>query len=358
MGLATRWLRAGLLLLAAAALATVVGAAAAIGPARWAHGDRALGVAGTALLVLAVVALVLLWHRATRRRRWFVRWPTALAGFVLGAVLALPAAIGVYAAWPARAVVGAAAPEGAREVTVPADDGTRLAGWYLPGDNGAGLVLAHGASGTRASVLDQAAVLRRHGYSLLLLDARGHGRSGGRPMELGWWGEADLRAAVDWLAAQPEVAPGRIGLVGLSMGGEEAVGAAGADPRVAAVVAEGVTGRTAADKDLWLPRHALGAVQRGMDAWRDVLVGALSDAPKPPSLLSAVVRTQARVLLVTGAQVPDEAVAAAALQAAAPDRVEVWTVPGAGHTGGLATDPEGWERRVDGFLGRAFAPPA
>lgn len=35
---------------------------------------------------------------------------------------------------------------------------------------------------------------------------------------------------------------------------------------------------------------------------------------------------------------------------AAPDRVSVWVVPGAGHTEGLATDPSGWESRVIAFL--------
>ena len=40
----------------------------------------------------------------------------------------------------------------------------------------------------------------------------------------------------------------------------------------------------------------------------------------------------------------------------APDRVEVWTVPDAGHVGGLATDPAGWHRRVGGFLATALAP--
>jgi hypothetical protein len=28
----------------------------------------------------------------------------------------------------------------------------------------------------------------------------------------------------------------------------------------------------------------------------------------------------------------------------------LWVVPDAGHTGGLATGPEGWERRVIAFL--------
>jgi hypothetical protein len=34
--------------------------------------------------------------------------------------------------------------------------------------------------------------------------------------------------------------------------------------------------------------------------------------------------------------------------------VELWIVPGAGHTGGLRTQPEEWERRVSSFLHRTL----
>src|SRR5206468_1520008 len=82
-------------------------------------------------------------------------------------------------------------------------------------------------------------------------DARGHGRSAGRAMDFGWYGDADVQGAVTFLGAQPDVRDGRIAAVGLSMGGEEAIGAAATDPRIRAVVAEGATGRVAADND-WL----------------------------------------------------------------------------------------------------------
>ena len=54
----------------------------------------------------------------------------------------------------------------------------------------------------RSAVLDQAAVLARHGYGVLLYDARGMGRSGGRAMNFGWYGDRDL-AAADRLPRHP-----------------------------------------------------------------------------------------------------------------------------------------------------------
>jgi uncharacterized protein len=59
-------------------------------------------------------------------------------------------------------------------------DRVALSGWYIPASNRAAVVLLHGAGSTRHAVLDHAVVLARHGYGVLLFDARGHGRSGGR----------------------------------------------------------------------------------------------------------------------------------------------------------------------------------
>lgn len=56
------------------------------------------------------------------------------------------------------------------------------------------------------------------------------------------------------------------------------------------------------------------------------------------------------LLLVTAGGMPDERRAAEHIRAASPDTVEVWEVPGAGHTGGLATAPVEWVRRVPAFF--------
>ena len=75
-------------------------------------------------------------------------------------------------------------------------------------------MLLHGAGETRAATLPQADVLAHHGYGVLLLDARGHGDSGGRGMDAGWYGDDDVRAAVDFLVGRPGVDPGRIAVLG------------------------------------------------------------------------------------------------------------------------------------------------
>jgi dienelactone hydrolase len=241
-------------------------------------------------------------------------------------------------------------PLDAEPVSLPTADGVTLAAWWVPGTNGAAVLVRHGAGSTHEGALDQAAVLARHGYGVLLMDARGHGASGGRAMDFGWWGDADIAAGLDHLEARPGVDPDRVGLLGLSMGGEEALGAA-PDPRVRAVVAEGATARQAADKD-WLSEvHGWrGAVQERIEQLQYGLTGLLTDAPRPAVLRDAAAEAAVPVLLIAAGQVEDEANAAAWIAAGAPEHVETWIVDGAGHTDGLRAAPEEWERRVIGFL--------
>jgi hypothetical protein len=88
----------------------------------------------------------------------------------------------------------------------------------------------------------------------------------------------------------------------------------------------------------------------------------LASAPRPRSLRDAVAASSGRApgadfLFVTAGEVPDERHAADYIAAAAPGTVEIWTVEGASHTGGLTSDPSGWEQRVVAFLDEALLGP-
>jgi uncharacterized protein len=318
-------------------------------------------VAGLALLVVGLVLLAyaggLAWHGL---RRWW-RLLLAPAGLVVLMVVS-SIALGVMAGVVPPTVLGPGTPADHgldyRDVELETADGVRISGWYVPSENGAALVLRHGAGSTRTATLDQAAVLGRHGYGLLLVDARGHGESGGRGMDLGWYGDPDVVAALGFLAARPDVDPGRIGLFGLSMGGEEVIGASAAPGvRVRAVVAEGATARTAVDKDRWLPSGLQGAVQRGLDRLTFGVADLLTP-PSPPTALHEAVASApgTAFLLITAGEEPDEALAAEVLTSAAPSRVEVLEVAGASHTHGLDAAPGQWRREVLAFLDARLQP--
>jgi len=243
-----------------------------------------------------------------------------------------------------------------REVRFNAADEIELSAWYIPSTNGAAVVLRHGASNTRTDTLAQAAVLAKHGYGVLMTDARGHGRSGGRAMDFGWYGDPDIEGAVSFLVEQPEVDPKRIAAIGLSMGGEEAIGAMAADSRLAAVVAEGATNRTDADK-AWLGEvfGFRGRIQLALEWAQYSLTDLLTDASRPISLGEAVHTAAPRpVLLITAGRVEDELQAANYIKQHSPESVTIWTVPGAGHTGGLSAAPAEWEETVTDFLEKAL----
>jgi pimeloyl-ACP methyl ester carboxylesterase len=355
--------RRGLPWAAMAAGLVVLAVGVGLGPRHYAEG----GFTGTALLGFALVAVGLVvagWAglrvlRGTRRRWWLLTVPALLLATYVSLWTVGQA---VAATFPPHPVLGDRTPADVgldfREVTFRSSDGVELAGWYVPSRNGAAVALLHGAGSTRTAVLDQAAVLAGHGYGVLLYDARGHGDSAGEGMDFGWWGEDDAAGAVDFLSDLPEVSPGRIGLVGLSMGGEQAIGAAGADGRVAAVVAEGATNRVAADKGFLAAYGVRGEVQQQVDRLTYAVVDVLTDAPRPPSLRHSVAVATSRpdptaFLLVVGGDADSETIAAEFIAGDA-DGVRTWTVPGAGHVQGLRTAPDEWETRVVGFLDEAL----
>ena len=346
----------GAVALAAGIAGTVIGAGVASAQAR--AGMSVIVLAALAVLLAGVILLA--WGAGALIRATPGWWR----------LLAVPAALAllVFVLFPLTMAVNATnRPAGDHEPLTPAargltyrdvalhtSDGARLAAWYLPSRNGAAVVALPGAGCTRSTLLGQAAVLARHGYGALLVDTRGHGRSGGHAMDFGWYGDRDIAAAVSFLGRQPDVRAGRIAVLGLSMGGEQALVAAGSDPRIRAVVAEGVTGEQLADHG-WLPGGPDGIIQRGLEWVMYTAAGLLSGAAPPMSIRDAIQAAAPRPeLVIAGGAVPDEPVAARWFRSAAPATVRIWVVPGAGHTGALAAKPRAWETQVTSFLATAL----
>jgi uncharacterized protein len=348
---------------ATALLLGIAGTAAGAGTAGGHLAKAGLDAAAVAAAVVLVAGVMLLIGGAATLVRAIPNWwrllaipaTLALLWFVL-----LPLTVAVNATSRPPGPLGPATPasygRGYQDVTFRTADGVRLSAWYIPPRNGAAAVLLPGAGSTRTAVLGQAAVLARHGYGALLVDTRGHGRSGGHAMDFGWWGNWDVAAAVSFLDRQPGVRAGQIAVLGESMGGEQALAAAGSDPRIGAVVAEGATGQQLADHG-WLPRGINGALQRGMEWVMYTAAGLISGAPRPMSIPDAIRAAAPRpALIIAGGAVGDEPVAARWFRAASPATVHVWAVPYAGHTQGLATAPRAWEAHVISFLDAALEP--
>jgi pimeloyl-ACP methyl ester carboxylesterase len=309
--------------------------------------------AGFALLVLGTVVLA----HSIRGWKAVLTIPVVLA---LCYTVGSPVALSVAATNVPRQSLGNETPSDRGLAYVDAafvtSDNVRLSGWYIPTTNGAAVAMVPGASSTRSNVLDEATVLAHHGYGVLLFDPRGMGRSGGRAMNFGWYGDRDIEAAVDFLVARADVNPDRIGVLGLSMGGEEAIGAIASDTRIRAVVAEGATNRVAADW-AWLPDAygPRGRVQQAINRLTYALTDRFTSASPPSSLRAAAAKAAPRrILLITAGNVTDEFRAGEYIRQATPGSVELWVAVGADHAAALAAQPAAWEERVTTFLAAAF----
>lgn len=103
------------------------------------------------------------------------------------------------------------------DVNLETDDGMRLAAWFVPAERArATLLFFHGNAGNISHRLASIARFRELGLSVLIVDYRGYGRSGGRPSEAGT--ARDARAAWRHLADARGIDPRRIVVFGRSLG--------------------------------------------------------------------------------------------------------------------------------------------
>src|ERR1051326_3731665 len=74
-----------------------------------------------------------------------------------------------------------AIPAAVEEIAIRTSDGVELHAWLAkpPSFNGDAVILLHGVADNRAGMTGYAEMLQRHGFAVLLPDARGHGESGG-----------------------------------------------------------------------------------------------------------------------------------------------------------------------------------
>lgn len=127
------------------------------------------------------------------------------------------------------------------DIRFPSRDGTGLAGWFIPSgiEPAPGIVLSHGWARSRCELLPHAQFLHRAGFAILMFDYRHRGESEGDAITMGVRERDDLLAAIDTLAARPEVDPARIGLFGMSMGGVISIVVTAQDRRIKALAVEG-----------------------------------------------------------------------------------------------------------------------
>jgi dipeptidyl aminopeptidase/acylaminoacyl peptidase len=246
-----------------------------------------------------------------------------------------------------------AAPEldAMRDVTFTNADGLTLRGWYVPSQNRAAVVLVHGFADNRAQLLFEARALARAGYGVLLFDLRAHGESGGDRVTWGDLERRDVTAALDFVAARPDVDPARLGLFGFSMGGTTALLVAEHDARVKAVAAAGAY--PALEADVYSGYGRWGALSAEPVLWTLRRAGVDVEAVRP---IDGMCQLKGRPLLLVNGDVDPDAPAKlqASLFRAACEPKTLWVVEGAGHGEYARVAPEEYARRLREHFDRAL----
>ena len=345
-----------------AALAFLLGSLAIVNGAMHVKHVAGLGMAESDLtgLLAAVAGLVLVglaaaipWlHRGEgaggTRRRWARRVVAVPLGLLAAFYVVVPMGIAITETHKFREPIGAPPGPGYRDVALDAGDGVHLSGWYRPTRNGATILVVHGGGGDRTGAVAHARLLVRHGYGVLLYDARGRGRSEGVENAWGWGWPKDVAGAIAFLKARPEVDAARIGGLGLSTGADVLVQVAGQRTDLGAVVADGTAASSFEDV-----QRALGTSETTpFFALEFATARVLSGTPPGPAMEDMVKRITSPLLLVSAGPIEkrfgdhyDRAAGARPLQH--------WQLPNVGHTAAIREAPA-YERRVTAFFDAAL----
>lgn len=238
------------------------------------------------------------------------------------------------------------------DFNVSAPDGVDLRGWKVRAakPNGSWMLVFHGVADNRYGVTEHARMLLKAGFSVVMMDQRAHGASGGAMATYGWLERQDTSAVIDQLEQTEH--PQHLFALGNSMGAGIALQSAGADRRIEAVAAEAPFAdlQEAAYDYAGLQRWPLlGKTLFAPGAWTVVYRGEKL-AGFPASEVSPVRAVERRgfplLLICDGADVVLPCRHAEKILRAATGPKELWRVPGALHTGAMGAAPEEFQRRV------------
>ena len=241
---------------------------------------------------------------------------------------------------------------------VRAADGVELRGWKVrPAKaNGDWVVLFHGVSDNRSGVLGQAEFLLRHSCSVVMMDARAHGKSDGDVAKYGWKERYDAVAITNSLEATEKVR--HLDALGVSMGAAIALQSAAIEPRIERVVAESPFADLREVSYDYAGLHVSPLL--GETLFRPASITAMAALrkaggfdPDDVSPEKAVAARPFSVLLICGTRdytIPCRH--AERIYEAARGPKELWIVQGAEHASALGCAPVEYEERVIRFLNR------
>lgn len=233
------------------------------------------------------------------------------------------------------------------KVEFETSDGLMLRGWYFPSQNGAAVILGQGYATQEAAMLPEAEILAENGYGVLLFFWRRSGASEGDKVTYGDDERRDLTAAIDFVAAQPEVNPEKIGAIGFSMGAVVVTLVAAENPMLKAVVIEAPYPSLEA-----MLKHRvkfMGRVTQPIIRWTLENEGVDVEAIQPANVICQI--SPRPVLLIFGSldEMPPPTTRQI-LENAACEPKQVWVIDGAEHGAYSEVAPTEYAARLLAFF--------
>lgn len=229
-----------------------------------------------------------------------------------------------------------------KNIELTTEDGLKLAAWYTPPQNGSVILVAHGHGSVRPE--DMYVLFASHGYGVLAWDFRAHGDSEGDFTSLGYYEVEDVKAALDYALAQPDVK--RVGGWGGSMGAVTMIRAAAKYPQIEAIVADSPFATLTDELDIRVPYPVLRSSIGFFAEWQTGL--SLNDV-RPVDDVAII--SPRPVFIIQGMQdgmIPLDS--AQRIYDAAVEPKKIWTEPDAVHLEMYSAHPVKYTNHVIGFF--------
>ena len=236
------------------------------------------------------------------------------------------------------------------EVTFSSRDGTRLSGWFVPavGKAKGTVIHFHGNAQNMTAHFGFVSWLPAQGFNLFVFDYRGYGKSAGTPDRRGVY--EDSLAALDYVAARPNIDHERLLVLGLSLGGANAIAAVGSRTiaGIRAVAIESAFSsyrKIVRDKIAAMP---LLSILRTPLSY--ILIG---DSLSPDAVIANIVPTPLLIIHGTNDSVVPYAHGKRLFELAREPK-RLWTIEGGDHTEAFADPASPYRQRLVDFYNEAL----
>jgi pimeloyl-ACP methyl ester carboxylesterase len=232
-------------------------------------------------------------------------------------------------------------------------DGLTMAGWYLPPQNGATIILLHGYGGDRTGMLWHAHTLYKAGFGVLAYDERASGESAGDYRSFGWEDAADVGGAIAFVHGRSHDDSHSIGIAGCSIGGQIALQGAAAYPEIGAVWADGPAVILA--KDNPPPQNWAEIILVVSGYIVDWMYEQRLDVTPPPAMIDMIGDIAPRPIMLVGGGQPHSFFGSEEphinfYAEHAGDTAVTWTIEEAYHCDGPAWQPDTYAERLVTFF--------